>query len=73
MPLSDRSCEVVKVTILLSAAWKIIQLGVFHIYHVANFVSLSHTPLVRSHGQIRKTVHDKCSLYRDLCSETCVP
>jgi hypothetical protein len=49
MPLSDRSYKVVKVTILLSAARKIIPLGVFNVYviYLANFVGLSHTPLVR--------------------------
>jgi hypothetical protein len=41
--------------------------------YFADFVSLSHTTLVpQSHGQIRKTVHDQCNQYRDLCSETCI-
>jgi len=41
--------------------------------YFADFVGLSHTALVpQSHGQIRKTVHDQCSQYRDLCSETSI-
>ena len=68
----DRSFKGVKVTVLLSDAWKIIPLGVFRIYF-ADCVGLSHTTLVpQSHGQIRKTVLDQCSQYRDLCSETCI-
>jgi hypothetical protein len=68
----DRSCKGVKVTVLLSDAWKIIPLGVFRIYF-ADCVGLRHTALVpQSHGQIRKTVLDQCSQYRDLCSETCI-
>jgi len=41
--------------------------------YFAHFVGLSHTALVsQSHGQIRKTVHDQCSQYRDLRSEACI-